>query len=115
MLETEHLVERVVEGAQVGVDLLCQVAGQEAELLAGFHRRAYKEYAAHLFVLQRVHGTGDGEVGLAGTSRTDAEVDVVVEDGFDVALLIRTAGADHALLGAPGDAARKSTRLHSSH
>ena len=36
----EHVVERVVERAQVRVDLGEHVAGQEAESLAGFDRRA---------------------------------------------------------------------------
>ncbi len=98
-LEAEHLVERVVQRAQVGVDLLRQVAGQEAELLAGLHRRAHQQDAADLLALQRVHGAGHGEVGLAGAGRADAEVDVVVEDRLDVALLVRAARADVCLAG----------------
>ena len=39
-LDVEHVVERVVQRPQVRVDLLLQIAGQEAELLARFHRRA---------------------------------------------------------------------------
>jgi hypothetical protein len=34
-LGVDHLVEGVVEGAQVGVDLLREGAGEVAELLAG--------------------------------------------------------------------------------
>ena len=40
LLGVDHLVEGVVEGAQVGVDLLRQGAGEEAELLAGLDGRA---------------------------------------------------------------------------
>jgi hypothetical protein len=80
-LEAEHLVQRVVERAQVGVDLLRQVAGQEAELFAGLHRRAHQQYASHALLQQRLDGAGDGEVGLAGARRADAEVDVAVLDG----------------------------------
>ena len=39
MLGPHHVVERVVERAQIGIDLLLHVAGQEAEALAGFDRR----------------------------------------------------------------------------
>src|SRR6476659_8299715 len=42
-----HVVERVVARAQVGVHLLLQIAGQEAELLAGFDRRTGQDDAAH--------------------------------------------------------------------
>ncbi len=100
VLEAEHFVERVVQRAQVGVDLLRQVARQEAELLAGLHRRAHQQDAAHLLAFQRVHRAGDRQVGLAGTGRAHAEIDVVVEDGLDVALLVGATRADHALLGA---------------
>ena len=33
----EHVVERVVERAEIGVNLFLQRAGKEAEALAGFH------------------------------------------------------------------------------
>jgi hypothetical protein len=37
-IESEQIVERVVERTQVGVDLLREVAGQEAEAFAGLDR-----------------------------------------------------------------------------
>ena len=106
VFEAEHLVERVVERAQVGVDLLRQVAGKETELLAGLDRRAHQQDAADLLALQGVDGAGHGEVGLAGASRTDAEVDVVVEDRLDVALLVGAARADVRLARLQGDLRR---------
>src|SRR5512132_4691549 len=36
----QHVIERVVERTQVGVDLFPHVAGQETQLLAGLHGRA---------------------------------------------------------------------------
>ena len=42
----------VVERAQVGVDLVAQGAGQEAEVLAGLHRRTGQDDAVDLLVLQ---------------------------------------------------------------
>ncbi|MNN09021.1 hypothetical protein D3C81_1218910 [compost metagenome] len=104
MLEAEHLVQRVVQRAQVRVDLLRQVARQEAELFASFDRRAHQQDAAHLFAFQGIDGTGHGQVGLAGTGRANAEVDVVGQDFLDVALLIDAARANVALARAQRNA-----------
>jgi hypothetical protein len=41
----DHVLQRVVQRAQVGVDLLLQVAGQEAQVLARLHRRARQDDA----------------------------------------------------------------------
>ena len=68
-----HIMQRVVEGAQIGVDLLLQVAGQEAEPLARLHRRARQHDAVHRAGLQHGDGLGHREVGLAGAGRADAE------------------------------------------
>ena len=38
VLGPHHVVERVVERAEIGIDLLLHVAGQEAEALAGLDR-----------------------------------------------------------------------------
>ena len=50
----EHVVERVEERPQVGVDLGLDVAGQEAEPLAGLDRRAGEDDPLHLALGQRV-------------------------------------------------------------
>ena len=39
--EPQHFIERIVEWAQVGIDLLRYVAGQEAETFASFDGRAH--------------------------------------------------------------------------
>ena len=57
-----------------------------------------------MLALQGVHGACHRQVGFTRAGWADAEVDVVVEDGFDVALLICAAWANHALAGAQGDA-----------
>ncbi len=44
-LVVEHVVERVVERAQIGVDFFLQRAGQEAEALAGFDGGAREDDA----------------------------------------------------------------------
>ena len=88
-LGLDHVVERVVERAQVRVDLGHEVAGQEAEPLAGLDRRPGEDDALHLLVLQRLHGHGHGQPALAGARRAEAEGDDVAADGVDVALLAR--------------------------
>ena len=74
----EQVVERVVERAQVRVDLGHQVAGEEAEALARFHGRPGQNDAGHLAGLERVHGLGHGEIRLARPRRPDPERDDVL-------------------------------------
>jgi hypothetical protein len=91
LLEPHQVVERVVQRPQVGVDLLREVAGQEAEALAGLHRRSHQHDALHLVALERVHRARHREVGLAGAGGADAEGAIVGEDVIDVLDLVRRA------------------------
>ena len=99
LLEADHLVQGVIQRAQVGIDLLGKITGQETELLAGFHRRAHQQDASHLLLVERLHRSRHRQVGLAGAGRADAEVDVVVADAGDVALLIEAARLDQGARG----------------
>jgi hypothetical protein len=92
LLKAHQVVQRVVERAQVRVHLLAQVAGQKAQLLAGFHRRARQHNPLHRAALQRVHGHRHRQVGLAGAGRANAEGDVVVGNVVQVHALHRSAG-----------------------
>ncbi len=83
-----------MERPQVGVHLLGDVAGQEAELLARLDRRAGEHDPLHLPLHQVGDRHGHGQVGLAGAGRADAEDDVVVADGLDVPLLRQPLGRD---------------------
>ena len=82
-------MERVVERAQVGVDLGQHVAGQEAEALAGLHRRSGEDDAADLAGLEGLDGQGHGQVRLARPGRPDPEGHDVGRDGVGVGLLAR--------------------------
>ena len=84
-LGVEHVVERVVERPQVGVDLLLQVARQEAELLPASTAGRARMMPAHLLGDQERHRLRHREVGLAGAGRADAEDDVVLLDRVEVA------------------------------
>ena len=70
-LGLEHVVERVVERAQVRVDLGEDVAGEEPEPLARLDRRAGEDDPVDLLRLQRLHRERDREVALAGAGRAD--------------------------------------------
>ena len=76
-LGLEHVVERVVERAQVGVDLGHEVAGQEAESLPGLDGGAGQDDAVDLLGLEGLDGQGHGQIRLAGARRADAEGDVL--------------------------------------
>ena len=80
-------MQRVVQRPQVGVHLLGQVAGQEAQLFAGFHGGAGEYDALDLLVFQCHHGHGDGQVGLARTGRPHGKGRGVALDGLDILLL----------------------------
>ena len=82
-----HVVERVVERAEIGVDLLAHVAGQEAEPLAGLDRRPRQDDALGRAALDHRRGIGDGEVGLAGAGRADAEDQIGAVEGADIGVL----------------------------
>ena len=73
-----HIAEGVVEGLEVRIEFVAHVAGQEAEVLTGLHRRTGQDDALHLLVFQRPHGEGHRCVGLAGACRPDGENHVVV-------------------------------------
>ena len=95
-VETNHLVERVVHRPEVRVHLLRQVARQETEPLTRLHGGPHQHEPAHALALHRLHGTCHGEIGLAGTRRTDAESEVVRADRMEVLLLVCAAPADQA-------------------
>ena len=91
-----HVVERVVERAQIGIDLLAHVAGQEAEALAGLDRRARQDDAVDVAALEQGGGIGDGEIGLAGAGRADAEGQLGAVEGAHIGVLHRRARHDGA-------------------
>ena len=104
LVEAHQVVERVVQRAQVWIHLLGQVAGQEAQALAGLDGGAGQHQPLHRVALHGVDGAGHGQPGLAGAGRTHAEGDVVLEDVVQVVALARGARAQVAAAGAQRDA-----------
>src|ERR1700761_2322618 len=105
----EHVVERVEERAQVGVDLGLDVTWQEAEPLARLDRGPGEDDPLHFAFGQRGGRHRDREEGLAGTGGADAKGDRGAADGVDVAFLVQrfrrepgvAGAADHGVEGRP--------------
>ena len=96
-------MEGVVEGLEIGVELVFHLAGQEAEFLAGFYGGSAEDDLAHLLVLQRAHGQGDGDEGLARSGGPNGEGEVILLEAIDEQLLIGRAGHDGATIDAVDD------------
>src|SRR5579875_421767 len=99
----EQVVERVVERAQVGIDLGHDVPGQEAEALTRLDGGAGEDDAVHLACLEGLDRQGHGQVRLAGAGRPDPEGHHVGGDGIGVALLPGRLGSHGAAAGRPED------------
>ena len=95
-LGVEHVAQGVVEGTQVGVDLVGEGAWQEAQVFPGLDGGAGQDDAAHLAGEEAAHGLGHRQVGFAGARGADAEDDGGAVDGVRVGLLARGLGADRA-------------------
>ncbi len=93
-LGVEHVPQGVVEGTQVGVDLVGEGAGQEAEVLPRLDGRAGQDDAADFAGQEAAHGLGHRQVGLAGARGADAEDDGGAVNGVRVGLLAGSLGAD---------------------
>src|SRR5579872_5114504 len=97
-IEIDHVMQRIIERAQVRIDLLGKIAREEAELLARLDRRTAQHHPRDLILHESRERHRHREVGLAGTGRTDAEHDVMVADSIDVKLLVDALGRDDALM-----------------
>ena len=86
-------------GRRYGSIFSCSVPGRKPEPLPRLDRGPGQDDPRHLLGLQRLHRLRHGEVGLAGTGRTDAEHDGVRVDRVDVALLVQRLRPDR--LAAP--------------
>ena len=102
-VRAQHLKERVVERAQVGVNLALQIAGQEAEALARLHGGARQYNAVDLFRAEGADRLGHGQIGLAGARGAYAERDGVLGHGVHIGLLAQRLGLDGLALGRDAD------------
>ena len=72
-VDAHHFVQSVVQGTQIRIDFLGQVSGQKAQLFAGFHGRTREHNLFNVFIFQRYHGHGNGQIGLSRTCGADGE------------------------------------------
>ena len=69
----QDVVQRLPDRGQIRVDLLVQIAGQKAQLLACLDRRAGDDQPVHLSAPQQGRAIGRRQKCLAGARRSDAE------------------------------------------
>jgi hypothetical protein len=111
-LRVHHLVECVVERAEVRIDLVGKSSGQVAEPLPRFDGGAGQDDAADLLALQRLDGLGHREIGLARARRADPEHDGVLVDRVDVLLLTKGLRADALATAREDRLAQQLGRAH---
>ena len=98
-LHAEELLQGVVEGPKVGVHLVLQVAGEEAQLLPRLHGRPGQDDLIHFLILESQHRHGHGQVRLARARGAHAEDQLILLQSLDVLLLAQGLALD---LLAPG-------------
>ena len=85
--DIEHIVEGVVEGAEVRENLFLEISREEAEGFPCFDGGAGEDDTTNLIGFEVGDSKGHGEVGLTGAGRADAEGEIVVANGVDVRFL----------------------------
>ena len=98
-LGAEHLKERVVQRAEIRVDLALQIAGQEAQPLPRFDGGAREDDAVDALGAEGGDRLRHGEIGLARAGGADAEGDRVLLDRVEIAALADGLGLDGLALG----------------
>ncbi|OIQ62942.1 hypothetical protein GALL_555230 [mine drainage metagenome] len=97
-----QVVQCIVNRPQVRIDFLAQVAGQEAEPLAGLDRGPRQDDAIDFLPLEQLRGVRHREPGLAGACRADAEYQFVALERAYIGVLRGGAGAHRALAQVDG-------------
>src|SRR5262249_15413217 len=92
-----HVEQRVVDRAQIGIDLLAHVARKKAQPLAGLDGWARENDAVYFLALEQLHSVGDGEPGLPGAGRPGAEHERPALERAQVSILPGRTRAHRAL------------------
>jgi 2-polyprenyl-6-methoxyphenol hydroxylase and related FAD-dependent oxidoreductases len=79
-LKTQHFEQRVIQRTQVRVNLLAEIAWQEAQFFTGLYRRAGQQDTANILTLQCINGSGNRQIGFTCTRRTYTEGDVMADN-----------------------------------
>ena len=100
LIAGHHVVQGVVQRAQIGIDLFFHVARQKAQLFAGFNRRSGQNDAIHVPVQKALDRFGHRQIGFPRARRAEPEHQFAFVDGLEVRRLVGRSGRDHALFGA---------------
>ena len=112
LVRRQHVVERVEDRPQIGIDLVAQIARQKAEPLAGFDCRAGQDDPLDLPAHQQIDRGSDREIGLAGAGRPEPEHQFVLAHCLDIGGLSGRARPDAAFAGTkPGILAPQAEAL----
>jgi hypothetical protein len=103
LLAAQYVGEGFPDRSHVGIDLLGEIAGQEAEALAGLDRRPGDDQPVDRAGEEEARPVGHGQEGLAGAGRTEAEDQVVVVHRLQVLRLGDGLGG-HGAPAADGEA-----------
>ena len=85
-------MQGIIQGTQVRIDLVRQVAGQEAQPLPRFHGGTRQHDALDLMLLQHGDGHGHSKIGLARTGRPHGKDHLVPAQDIQILLLGHIAG-----------------------
>ena len=93
----QHVVQRIVQRAEVRRDFFVKVAGQKAKRLAGFNGRAGEDDPRNLSLAQRRQCHGHCQIGFARAGRPDPKRDVVPANRVEIFFLADGFGGDAGL------------------
>ncbi len=86
-------MQRVVDRAQIGIDLFAHVAGQKAQSLARLDGGTREDEPLDRALFHQLHGVTDGEPGLASAGRAGAEHQFITLHRAQILVLRGVAGA----------------------
>ena len=87
-LRFHHVIERVIEWAQVRIDLLNHVPGQVAQLFSSLNGRSTKYNPLYILADKSRYSHGHRQIGLPRPRGPDAKNHIVGPDRLDVATLV---------------------------
>ncbi len=87
-LGAQDVAHRLPHGSHVGIDLLAEVAGQEAQTLPRLHRGPRHDQSLDVARTQKPGAVGDREKGLSRAGGTEAEDKVVSGQRVQIERLI---------------------------
>src|SRR6056297_589326 len=73
-----HLLQRIVKWAEVGINLLLQIAGKKSQVFTRFHRRTRQDNTLNLPLLKRAYRKCHRGICFTRSCRTNGEKYVVI-------------------------------------